>query len=305
MLTFIIYFYLLLFLMRIMHGQGNSCACNQPDSDFAIGVNLIYYKCNNETSGTIVYPITAPEEMLKVLEDKRTIFYIFGHSQSPDDANVQLMMRALCYERTDNVVLLDWSKYSKLFYWISFQRAEKVGRLFAQSIRLLVKNGLDISKIYIIGHSLGVPIAGFAGKCNDFTIPRITALDPANPLFYPFGCYLRSTDAAWIDIIHTDMGGYGTLTCMGTAEFYANGGTRPQPGCKLIDNPFSKADVCSHQRSVEIYAESKYHPKEFIAVQCPCYVDYKENKCKGNLQSYVGYAASDVHGSFYFHTGTL
>lgn len=53
-------------------------------------------------------------------------------------------------------------------------------------------------------------------------------------------------------------------------------------------------DLCSHQRSVELYAESKYHPKEFIAVQCPFYVDYYENKCKGNLQTYVGYAASDV-----------
>lgn len=52
---------------------------------------------NNETSGTIVYPITAPEEMLKVLEDKRTIFYVFGHKQSPEDANVQLMMKGIAF----------------------------------------------------------------------------------------------------------------------------------------------------------------------------------------------------------------
>lgn len=56
-------------------------------------------------------------------------------------------------------------------------------------------------------------------------------MDPANPIFYPFGCYLTPRDATWIDIIHTDSGGYGTLRHMGTAEYYANGGTR-QPGCE-------------------------------------------------------------------------
>ncbi|KAM0726284.1 Lipase member H [Formica fusca] len=306
MLTPIIYLYfVLLFMTKIMHGQGDSCLCSLPDSDFATGVNLIYYKCNNETPATIAYPITAPKAMLKVLEDKRTIFYIFGYTQSPEDEYVQLMMEALCYERTDNVVLLDWSKYSKGIYWRSFQNGEKVGSLFAQSIRLLINSGLDISKIYIVAHSLGAHIAGFAGKCNDFVIPRITGLDPANPLFYLSGCYLTPTDAAWIDIIHTDMGIIGTATSMGTAEFYVNGGIHPQPGCKLIGLPLINTDICSHERSVVLYADSKHHPTEFIAVQCPSYADYKENKCKGNLQTYVGYAASDVRGSFYLHTGAL
>lgn len=49
-----------------------------------------------------------------------------------------------------------------------------------------------------------------------------------------------SKDATWIDVIHTDMGGYGTLTSMGTAEYYVNGGTRPQPGCNIIGKPLSK-----------------------------------------------------------------
>jgi hypothetical protein len=65
------------------------------------------------------------------------------------------------------------------------------------------------------------------------------ALDPANPLFYPIGCYLRSTDAAWIDVIHTDKGGYGAPEAMGTVEYNANSGARPQPGCELIGIPGS------------------------------------------------------------------
>jgi len=64
-------------------------------------------------------------------------------------------------------------------------------------------------------------------------------LDPANPLFYLFGCYMRPKDAAWIDVIHSDKGGYGAYEAMGTVEYNVNTGTRPQPGCKLFGIPLS------------------------------------------------------------------
>ncbi|XP_072750421.1 lipase member H-like [Anoplolepis gracilipes] len=301
----VLYLYVLLFfVIKIIYCQ-TSCNCDQPDSDFATGVNLVYYKCDNETSATIDYPITTPEGLLNVLEDKRVIFYIFGFNQIANDSNVQLMLKALCHGRTDNVVLLDWSRYSNGFYWTCFKNAEKIGSLFARSIQLLVKNGLDVSKIYLIGFSLGAHIAGFVGKCNKFVIPRITGLDPANPLFYLPGCYLKSTDATWIDVIHTDMGGYGTFTFMGTAEYYANGGFPPQPGCKLFGIPLSPRDFCSHERAVELYAKSKRQPKEFIAVKCSSYDDYEENECKNNLHTGIGYNALNVTGTFYFSTGAI
>ena len=64
-------------------------------------------------------------------------------------------------------------------------------------------------------------------------------MDPANPLFYLPGCYLTQNDAEWVDVIHTDKGGYGAPTSMGTADYYVNGGIRPQPGCHLIGLPLS------------------------------------------------------------------
>jgi len=71
-------------------------------------------------------------------------------------------------------VLVDWSKYSTGLYSTSFMEAEKIGALFAHSLLLLKYAGLDTNNIYIVGHSLGSHIAGFAGKCNNFTIYRIT-----------------------------------------------------------------------------------------------------------------------------------
>jgi len=76
----------------------------------------------------------------------------------------------------DNIVLLDWSRHSNGSYITVFQNAEKVGRLFAESIRKFKNSSFDISKIYIVAHSLGTHIAGFVSKCNDFTIPRITGI---------------------------------------------------------------------------------------------------------------------------------
>ena len=90
-----------------------------------------------------------------------------------------ILFPALCKGRTDNVVLLDWSRYSSINfnYTFSAQNAQKVGSLFARSIRLLLENGLNVSRIYPIGFSLGADIASIAAKCNsDYVIPRITGM---------------------------------------------------------------------------------------------------------------------------------
>lgn len=88
-------------------------------------------------------------------------------------------------------------------------------------------------------------------------------MDPANPSFYPSGCYLTSEDATWIDIIHMDMGGYGSSAGMGTAEYYANGGTRPQPGCKLGSIPLSENGENQYEYAIVISLQ--------ISICCPIY----------------------------------
>ncbi|EZA47990.1 Lipase member H [Ooceraea biroi] len=213
----------------------------------------------------------------------------------------------LCYEDTDNVVLLDWSKYSMdIFYGLTFETAEGVGSLFAQSLQLLKDNEFNTSTIYIIGHSLGAHIAGLAGKCTNFTIPRITGkcvkllfigLDPANRLWYPTGCYLAPTDASWVDVIHTDMGVWGTPASMGTVEYYANTGHRLQPNCptfSLLPEGIAEVVLCPHELSNVIYAESKYYPDKYVAVSCHSADSFLSGGCKNNTKTGVGYAASNV-----------
>lgn len=66
---------------------------------------------------------------------------------------------------------------------------------------------------------------------------RITGLDPAGLLFFPDlpiiepENHLSEDDADFVDIVHTDTGGYGYPLQTGAADFYVNSGYRFQPGC--------------------------------------------------------------------------
>lgn len=97
--------------------------------------------------------------------------------------------------------------------------------------------------MYVVGHSLGAQLGGTIGRNviqqskQGTHLHRITGLDPAGPLFYPDlpiileENHLTEKDAEFVDIIHTDSGGYGYPLQTGSADFFVNSGHRFQPGC--------------------------------------------------------------------------
>lgn len=68
---------------------------------------------------------------------------------------------------------------------------------------------------------------------NHSSIFYSTGLDPAFPLyvFSSPSSRLSSSDANFVDIIHTDAGLLGYPWPLGHADFFPNGGTPLQPGC--------------------------------------------------------------------------
>uniref|UniRef100_A0A1B0CAW3 Lipase domain-containing protein n=1 Tax=Lutzomyia longipalpis TaxID=7200 RepID=A0A1B0CAW3_LUTLO len=114
-----------------------------------------------------------------------------------------------------------------------------VGMYVAEKIQELIETSqADVSRFHIIGHSLGAHIAGFAGaQIKSPKIRRITALDPALPNFQRFkdpDLRLDASDADFVDVIHTSGGTLGAYAPIGSADFYVNGGTPPQPGCSGV-----------------------------------------------------------------------
>lgn len=95
---------------------------------------------------------------------------------------------------------------------------------------------IPLESVHILGHSLGAHIAGNVGKYFNGLIGRITALDPAGPLFFKASSDACSpSDAKFVDVIHTDGGVLGEMTPRGHVDFYPNRGLPPQPGCQMLD----------------------------------------------------------------------
>lgn len=74
-----------------------------------------------------------------------------------------------------------------------------------------VGNNDDRGSLYLVGHSLGAHICGFAAKelkrgRSKWTVKRITGLDPAQPCFKNANpsMKLHKSDASFVDIIHTN-----------------------------------------------------------------------------------------------------
>jgi len=104
-------------------------------------------------------------------------------------------------------------------------------------------------------------------------------LDPAGPLYNFLYPTLMSSDARFVDIVHTDYGFYGIAKITGTVDFFPNGGERIQPGCPkhpkfyTIDGIFSILEfVAKHITKYLLYFGFCYfrflQPSSFLEILC-------------------------------------
>jgi len=135
-----------------------------------------------------------------------------------------------------NLLTVDWARLAESPWFNTASRNCKlVGRVVAEFTAWLVTGvKVDWDQVHIIGASMGALCAGYAGYFTQGRLGRITGLDPSGPLTYTVAAAERldSSDAQFVDVIHTAGYWVGAQQQVGHVDFFPNGGLSPQPGCR-------------------------------------------------------------------------
>jgi len=235
---------------------------------------------------------------------KPTRFVIHGWTQShTSDMNYEI--RDAWLSKGDfNIIIVDWARARSVEYVTSVMALPEAGKRVGEMIKFLnAEFQMPLSTLHVIGHSLGAHVAGHAGKTvGSGKIHTIVGLDTAGPLldYNSPSKRLASTDAYYVESIHTNGGTLGFLRPIGKASFYMNGGEW-QPGC-----PLDVTGACSHGRSISFYAEA-IAKNSFPSMKCSSY-EAAVNKNCGATYSSVRLASPSnsmsVSGQYYVPTNS-
>ncbi|XP_037032003.1 lipase member H [Bradysia coprophila] len=292
----------------------NCCPIREPkDIQF-----LLYTRSNPKTAYQLFLSDAARLNSSHLNTSHPLKLYLHGFSERAEGGKGQSghEIRDAFLETGDfNVILVDWSPLTALpWYSSAVRNGPKVARYVARFLRFLVKSGVPMESIHVIGFSLGAEVAGFIGKTMkewDMFLPRVTGLDPAFPLYNGgSSTRLSSSDAKFVDVIHTDGGLFGYPWVLGHADFFPNGGVPLQPGCasqEIAKNRWLGIIFgCSHQRAWEYFVESIRRPNSFLASRCePSDSNNSINNCDRKMKAFMGMNANDkLRGKFYLETNS-
>ncbi|XP_025056568.1 lipase member H isoform X3 [Alligator sinensis] len=190
---------------------------------------LLYTRQNQHCAETLS---TVASNYLNVT--KESIFIVHGYRPTGSPPVwIQDIIKLLLSIEDVNIIIVDWNRgATTLIYHNAFRKTRKVAEFLKERIDRMLAEGASLDSIYMIGISLGAHISGFVGQMYNGRLGRITALDPAGPLFRgkPHSERLDPSDAQFVDVIHSDIDGLGYREALGHIDFYPNGGT-DQPGC--------------------------------------------------------------------------
>ncbi|KAG5327462.1 LIPR2 protein, partial [Pseudoatta argentina] len=267
------------------------------------------------------------------LNKKNNLYFIIhGFLDNGNKTWVLRVMKELLLREDCNVVIVNWLAGAGPPYTQAVANTRLVGAITARMAALLIEiTELLPSKMHCIGHSLGAHTCGYVGfhlrVRYNYTLARITGLDPAEPHFsntHPM-VRLDPTDANFVTAIHTDCdlfisGGLGISQPVGHIDFYPNSG-RNQPGCNegvlnsitLERGSFIRGIKrflgCNHIRSYEYFIESINTPCSFLAVPCSSWDKFQEGSCFDCVNQYCPRFGLDAqpgnyHASVYLMTGS-
>lgn len=177
------------------------------------------------------------------------VILLHGYGQNKDlSPNSEVRPVLLRHEKV-HVISVDYSAYAQnpCYYPWAVANSRHVAKCLAQLMDALIALGYyEPKQFHLIGFSLGAQVAGLAANFARHKLAHITALDPARPGFtVPARSHkLDASDAAFVDVIHTDPVVYSHLRPLGHADFYPNLERFHQNGCSQFVLPREFHDKC-------------------------------------------------------------
>ncbi|KAM3958879.1 pancreatic lipase-related protein 2 [Aphomia sociella] len=235
-----------------------------------------------------------------------TVIYAHGYVELTEDDSVMTVVKAYRQNAGYNILILDWSNLAFGNYVLVALDLKPTSIKISTALLKLLKGGLSLRGLHFVGHSLGAHLMAAVARnlqSRGFVVPRLTGLDAAYPGFYPplLSSPASPSDAAFVDMIHTDGGGYGAPQSSGHADFWPNGGTAKQPGCLPTTIFLTYEDFCSHWRSWEFWSEAVAGEK-YWARGCHSYDEFLRGQCAGEQVVMGPDTDSRLRGNFYLRT---
>ncbi|XP_052422394.1 phospholipase A1 member A isoform X1 [Carassius gibelio] len=197
------------------------------------------------------------------------------------------LSQALLREEDVNVLVVDWIYGASFAYNLVVDNYKEVAVQISVLINQLTKYGSTLESFHFIGVSLGAHVCGFVGTIFEGKLGRITGLDPAGPMFKsadPFD-RLDSSDALFVEAIHTDSDYFGISIPVGHVDFFLNGGM-DQAGCArskfasiFIYFPVYGYVICDHMRALHVYMSALNSSCSLIGFPCSNYEEFLAGKC--------------------------
>ncbi|XP_050544948.1 uncharacterized protein LOC126907580 [Daktulosphaira vitifoliae] len=234
--------------------------------------NIKHFEIKADADSIKNAPFTDRSDTLKIV--------IHGFGSNPQEKNIEVLRNAYLNGTIDrNVLMVDYSPTIgnvsdavMVEYQIDYVKAVRcalpvAAKAIANMAEMTLNTIPGIKKIHLIGHSLGGQISGEVGTLmqkKGKIIDRISALDPAEPLF-KLGPKLSPQSAGFVDVYHTNIANKGYTTTLGTVDYYINNAYK-QPGCIHYKNE-DEILSCSHGSAPYYFAKS-INDNEIITTQC-------------------------------------
>lgn len=184
-----------------------------------------------------------------------------------------------------------------------------VGKHVAEILVQLTESGLNPRLLELIGFSLGGQTVSYIARnyqqMTGKNISTIVSLEPSGPCFRTLDSTdrLDASNADFVQVIHTNIDGFGMATPMGHVDIYVNGGEF-QPSELTL---YPCTSTCSHFRVLTLWLAALKYPKKFLAIRCESLQQARDANCYRNVPQVVNEMGLGIDrskkGIFYLSTG--